>query len=280
MLGLGGMMALPLAPGAVSSQSLSTVAVQIEVPCTMTAKLWGGGAYYDQSGAGGYAAAAFSLQPGDVVTYAAGGTSRLDGGTGGYMIGGTSGSGLGNGGSAGLGGVAGAGRTELYINGVLKLVAGGGGGAAFTNASSGWVPSLGGGGGGANGQAGQGVTSGGSSGGQGATQSGPGAGGPGYASGPNGSSGSGGAGGNSGTPGGAGGGGGGFFGGGGGGVTYDTLFGRNGAGGGGSGYDSTGAGTLIAASGATVANAADPDRVNNAGSTSSPGLVVLKFIEL
>jgi hypothetical protein len=60
-------------------------------------------------------------------------------------------------------------------------------------------------------------------------------------------------------------------------VSFDTLFGRNTGGGGGSGYDSTGTGTLTAASGSTPGNGSDPDRVNNAGDTSNPGLVVLKF---
>ena len=256
-------------PANISSQATTTQTLFISAPCTMTAKLWGaGGGGFDpfnpsvaRGGGGGFATAVFSLQTGDVVTYAAGGRGLSDGSGGG-----SSGSGTRNGGN---GSCSGGGATELYINGVPVLIAGGGGGAASTN---------GGGGGGTNGGNGSDFDAS-EPGGRGASSIAPGAGGTAAGStGGNGSPGSGGAGGNGGrndprVPFG-GGGGGGLFGGGGGASAFGSQ--PTGAGGG-SGYDSTGTGTLTAATNWQAANNSDPDWIGNAGNAEVSGLVVLKF---
>ncbi|WP_376956404.1 glycine-rich protein (plasmid) [Azospirillum sp. A26] len=252
-------------PANVSSQATTTQTIIVSVACTMTAKLWGPGGGlsdpFDRSrdgGGGGYATAVFSLSPGDVLAYAAGGP-----GDGLFGAPGTSGSGTRNGGGNGR---SGGGATELYINGVPVLIAGGGGGGGATT--------RGGGGGGTAGA--DAPNAGLTGGGKGGTQSSPGAGGNGSSSGPAGSAGSGGTGGN-GAGGSSGGGGGGWRGGGGGGVSFNTTFGRDAGGGGGSSYDSTGSGTLIAATDWQAANRTDPDYTNSAGNSEQPGLVVLKF---
>jgi hypothetical protein len=253
-------------PANISSQATTTQTLNVTVSCTMTAKLWGGAGGksnpFDRTkdgGGGGYATAAFTLAPGDVVTYAAGGSTS-------DRTGGTSGSGNGNGGLGGTAdGYGGGGRTELYINGVLRLVAGGGG--------AGCRDGSGGGGGGSSGNAGS--TNSGSTSGYGGTQSAAGGGGS-PSSGVPGSPGSGGTGGAGGNQGG-GAGGGGYWGGGGG--CGDGLVGGapTSGGGGGSGYDSTGSGTLTAATDWQAANNTDPDYVFPAASSGQPGLVVLNF---
>lgn len=255
-------------PPNVSSQATATQTLSVTGYCTMTAKLWGGaGGKSDpfnrakDGGGGGYATAVFTLAPGDVVTYAAGGSTS-------DRTGGTSGSGNGNGGLGGTtDGYGGGGRTELYINGVLRLVAGGGGGGGRSG--------NGGGGGGSSGGAGDTVS--GNTSGQGGAQLVAGSGGsPSVGSpGSNGSAGTGGAAGDQG-----GGGGGGGYWGGGGGCGDGLIGGTPTGGGGGSGYDSTGSGTLTAATDWQAANNADPDYTAPAASSGQPGLVVLLFAPL
>ncbi|CAO3358563.1 hypothetical protein [Azospirillum palustre] len=276
IFGIADMMAGATAqiPPNISSQATTTQTLVITGACTMAAKLWGAGATFTDSGRGAFAGEDFALLPGDVVTYAAGGPPRADG-SGAFVLGGTSGSGQGNGGNCGYGAVAGAGRTELYINGVLVLVAAGGAGLG----ASGSTTQRGGPGGDANGRDGEGLPS---TGGRGATQSAPGAGGTGAYGGPDGLPGSGGNGGdgaNAGSTSGAagGGGGGGYRGGGGGALTFNTLAAQTGAGGSGCSYTRSGTGTLTAASYSAVGNASDPDRPANAGDNGQPGAVVLKF---
>lgn len=270
----GSMMGALLPPETIRSQATTTQTLVIPVACTMDAKMWGAGATYTDSGRGAFAGETFSLQAGDVVAYAAGGPPRADGG-GAFVLGGTSGSGLGNGGNAGYGAVAGAGRSELYINGALVLVAAAGGGYSITGSKI----SRGGPGGDANGRDGGGYNN---TGGKAATQSAPGSGGSDSYGGPSGSSGSAGAGGDgaqAGTTTGSagGGGGGGWRGGGGGAVTFNSLGSQNGAGASGSSYTLSGMGTLTAATDSAVGNASDPDRINNAGDNGQPGAVVLQF---
>lgn len=275
IFGIADMMAGATArvPPNISSQATTTQTLSITAPCIMEAKCWGGGGCgFDpfnpgpRGGGGGFATAVFHLLPGDIVTYAAGGPGLPGVGIA-PPIPGTSGSGLRNGGN---GSNPGGGATELYINGTAVLLAGGGGGAALTN---------GGGGGGANGQ--NGSSSGGEAGG-GGTQSAPGGGGTSPAPAPvSGSPGVGGMGGDGNTVGSphGGGGGGGFYGGGGGTsrYSYPGFTFLQGPGGGGSGYDSTGTGTLIAATDWQAANRSDPDWTANAGNAEVGGLVVLKF---
>lgn len=250
-------------PANISSQATTTQTLNVTVFCTMTAKLWGGGGGkfdpFDTSfvgGGGGYAEAVFNLSPGDVVTYAAGGRGLV-------TTAGSSGSGARNGGAGGSSAGGGGGGTELYINGVPVLVAGGGGGGCTSG--------RGGGGGGLDGENAPDIGS--TSGGDGGStaRSAPGDGGSGSTE--NGSQGGFGGGGNGASVGG-GGGGGGWWGGGGG--AQSGALQRSG-GGGGSGYDSTGSGTLTAATDWHAANSSDPDRVNSAGDAEQTGLVVLKF---
>lgn len=271
IFGIADMMAGATAqiPPNISSQATTTQTLSITGACTMTAKLWGaGGGGFDpfnpsspRGGGGGFATATYSLLPGDIVTYAAGGRGLSDGSGGG-----SSGSGTRNGGQ---GPASGGGATELHVNGVPVLLAGGGGGASNT---------AGGGGGGENGQDGawDGNTA--TAPARGGTQTSVGAGGiNSYGhSGQPGSGGNGGSGYYTGTTGSGGGGGGGYRGGGGGFTGGEGLL-TNGPGGGGSGYDSTGSGTLTAAANWQAANNSDPDWTGNAGNAEVSGLVVLKF---
>jgi hypothetical protein len=120
-------------------------------------------------GPGGYITALVPVQAGDNITYAAGGRG-LNYNEG--LTGGTSGYGQGNGGNSGAGNGAGSGggRTEVYRNGALILVAPGGGGGGGSDGYGG----MGGPGGGLIG--GDSPDANGVTGAKGGTQSAPGAG--------------------------------------------------------------------------------------------------------
>lgn len=273
----GSMMVGGQLPYPVISQATTLQELVVSIACIMTAKGWGGGGGGDGAfssplgGAGGYATGEIPLNPGDIITYAAGGAGNNADGD----VVGTSGSGLHNG---GRGASSGAGATEIYVNGVLFLIAPGGGGAAYILGQS----KDGGPGGGGGGEFGQSAaTVGSSTGGHGAAPDHPGDGGA-PVEGKPGNGGVGGAGGDAGYDNPlqrGGGGGGGRFGGGGGCVEYQKLFGNNTGGGGGSAYVAPGAtaASMVQATGSTPANENDPDRVNSAGSPQKHGLVVLKF---
>lgn len=271
----GSMMGALLPPETISSQALTIQTLVIPVACIMDAKGWGAGGGENfpphpsaRAGGGAFGSGRYALNPGDAVTYAAGGPGIPAIGAS-PSFPGTSGDGLHNGGD---GDAPGGGATLVWINGVPVLIVAGGGGAADTS---------GGPGGDAVGRPGADAGFvGGSTGGGAAHPDSPGSGGISGGTGDaskDGSPGSGGNGGNAGTLNGrGGGGGGGLFGGGGGagrGFTATPT-----GGGSGSSYTSDAVtGVLTAATDWRAANSSDPDHPSGAGDAQQAGAVVLKF---